>query len=302
MSQDNLYSQKRHQPSLIRESYLDFILSRQAMLCTPRTVKFYQDTLCKFLDWLEKEAVTEPELITARQVRAFLASYAERGCKDSYVHTYARSIRTFVRFLYQEEYVPKLISFQMPRIGEMMLPVLSIEEVKRILAACETVRDKAIILLMVDTGLRRSEVCSLNWENINLRSGICMVKKGKGKKDRIVVLGVVTRRSLIAYRRKVTKTDNSPLFQTNNGKRLSPLGLRSILLRLSNQTGIHVTPHSLRRTFVVLSLRGGMSLAHIQTLMGHSTLKMTMYYARMSDDDLLLAHQEHGPVDSFLHS
>ena len=136
MSQNNLYSQKRHQLSQIRESYLDFILSRQAILCTPRTVKFYQDTLCKFLDWLENESITEPELITARHLREFLASYAERGCKDSYVHTYARSIRTFIRFLYQEEYIPKLISIQMPRIGEMRLPVRFQRRINR----CWTVR------------------------------------------------------------------------------------------------------------------------------------------------------------------
>jgi site-specific recombinase XerD len=59
------------------------------MLCIPRTLKFYKDTLTKFLDWLEKESIFEPELITANHIREFLASYAERGCKDSYVHTYA---------------------------------------------------------------------------------------------------------------------------------------------------------------------------------------------------------------------
>jgi site-specific recombinase XerD len=64
---------------------------------------------------------------------------------------------------------------------------------------------------------------------------------------------------------------------------------------------IHIYTHSLRKPFVVISLKGGMSLSHIQSLMGHSTLKMTLHYARMSDDDLLLAHQEHGPVDTFFH-
>jgi integrase/recombinase XerD len=301
MSPINHNTQKRHQPSPIKESYLDFLLSRQAMLCTPRTLKFYKDTLTKFLDWLEKENISEPEQITAKHIREFLASYAERGCKDSYVHTYARNIKTFMRFLYKEEYIPKLVSIQMPRIGEMRLPVLSIDEVRQVLSACDTSRDKAIILLMVDTGLRRSEVCSLNWDDINLQSGICMVKNGKGKKDRSVVLGVVTRFSLISYRRTIPVSDKFPLFQTSNGKRLTPLGLMSVLLRLSNQTGIHISAHSLRRTFVVLSLRSGMSLAHVQALMGHRSPYMTLHYARLVDDDLLLAHQEHGPVDSLLH-
>jgi integrase/recombinase XerD len=300
MFANNTKTQKGHQPSTLQESYLDFILSRQVMLCTPRTMKFYRDTLGKFLEWLGGEEVTEPEQITAKHVRAFLASYAERGCKDSYIHTYARSIRTFIRFLFQEEYIPKLVAIQMPKIGEMRLPVLSIDEVKQVLKACDHQRDKAIILLMVDTGLRLAEVCSLNWGDIDLSTGICIVRMGKGKKSRSVVLGVVTRRMLLSYRRAVPNNDDTPVFQTSTGKRLAPFGLRSILVRLSKQSGVYFSAHALRRTFVVLSLRGGMSLAHVQAFMGHSSPTMTMHYAQLVDDDLIAAHQEHGPVDKFI--
>lgn len=73
-----------------------------------------------------------------------------------------------------------------------------------------------------------------------------------------------------------------------------------MLVRLSQRTGVHVSAHALRRTFVVMSLKGGMSLAHIQGLMGHSSPKMTLHYARLVDDDLLTSHQKHGPVDNFL--
>ena len=256
MFANNSKTQKEYQPSTLQESYLDFMLSRQVMLCTPRTLKFYKDTLGKFLEWLEKEGVTEPEKITAKQVRAFLASYAERGCKDSYIHTYARSVRTFTRFLYEEEYIPKPVSIQMPKIGEMRLPVLSIDEVKRVLEACHHQRDKAIILLMVDTGLRLTEVCSLNWGDIDLSNGICIVRMGKGKKARSVVLGVVTRRILLSYRRTIPNNEDYPVFQTSTGKRLAPFGLRSMIVRLSKQSGIQFSAHALRRTFVVLSLRG----------------------------------------------
>lgn len=300
MFPNDFSSVKEHQLSTLQESFLDFILSRQAMLCTPRTVKFYRDTLTKFLEWLEKAALDDPAGITPRHIRAFLSLYAEKGCKDSYIHTYARSIRTYVRFLFQEEYIPQIIKFEMPRIGEMRLPVLNIDQVKRLFDSCSVPRDKAIILLMVDTGLRRAELCSLNWGDVDLKTGICIIRRGKGKKSRTVILGVVTRRALLAYRRTISPNEHDPVFQISTGKRLSPYGLRSLLVRLSNKANVNVSAHALRRTFVVLSLKGGMSLAHIQSLMGHTTPKMTLHYARLSDEDLLTAHQEHGPIDNFL--
>ena len=97
MYKNKIEIQKKYQPSTLQESFLDFILSRQAMLCTARTLKFYRDTLGKLLEWLQQEGVSEPEEITARHIREFLAGYAERGCSDSYIHTYARSIYQIVR-------------------------------------------------------------------------------------------------------------------------------------------------------------------------------------------------------------
>ena len=289
-----------YKPSRLEDCFLDFMLSRKAMLCTPRTLKFYRDTLGKFMEWMQKQGVTKPTEITSKHIRAFLATYVERGCKDSYIHTYARSSRTFLRFLHQEGYIPEQISFQMPKIGEKRLPILSIAEVKQVVKACMTTRDKAIILFLVDTGLRLAEATAMNWGDIDIESGMCQVRNGKGKKDRSVVIGITTRRTLLKYRQEMTNHDDYPLFQTQNGNRLSPGGLRSMCVRLSNKTGVHINPHALRRTFVVMSLKGGMSLAHVQALMGHKTPTMTLEYAKLVDDDLLSAHKEHGPVDYFL--
>jgi site-specific recombinase XerD len=289
-----------HKPSQLKDCYLDFMLSRPAMLCTPGTMKFYRDTLGKFLEWLEGQEIIEPEQINAKYVRAFLATFAERGCRDSYIHTYARSARTFIRFLFAEGYIPEPVVFQMPKIGEKRLPILSIQEVQEVIHACQEKRDKAVIMLMVDTGLRRSETCNMDWGDVDLASGLCLVRNGKGKKDRSVVIGVKTRRVILRYKQEVANDDCDPLFQTRSGNRLSPLGLRSLLVRISKRTGIRVSPHTLRRTFVVMALKGGMSIAHVQAIMGHRTPIMTLEYVKLVDDDLLDAHREHGPVDNFL--
>lgn len=288
-----------HQPLTLNDCFLDFMLSRQAMLCTTQTLRFYKNTLGLFLKWLESQNVSQPEDVTAKHVRAFLASFAERGCSDSYIHTFARSIRTFLRFLHSEGYIPEPIQFQMPKIGEKRLPVLSIDDVRKALSVCEQSRDRLLLLMMVDTGIRRAEICALNWGDIDIPTGLCMIRKGKGKKYRSVVIGIKTRRCLLKYRQTVNSEDKDPVFQKNNGERLSPLGVRSVLLRISQRAGIYISPHALRRTFVVTALKGGMSIAHVQAIMGHTTPIMTLEYARLVDEDLLSAHHAHGPVDTF---
>jgi site-specific recombinase XerD len=154
---------------------------------------------------------------------------------------------------------------------------------------------------MVDTGLRRAEVCALNWDDLDISSGLVRVVRGKGGKARSVVVGAITRRALLGYRRSLTSTPASPVFQTQGGKRLTANGLRSLLLRLGQRAGVQVTPHALRRTFATMSLRAGMNLLHLQGLLGHSTIEMTRRYVQMLDDDLLEAHREHGPIDFLLH-
>lgn len=164
--------------------------------------------------------------------------------------------------------------------------------------ACN-VRDKAIVLFMADSGLRRGEVVNLNWSDVNIETGLVKVKQGKGKRDRSAVIGAKTRRALLAYRRSLSPIgDTSPMFQTDEGTRFTPSGFIRIFIRLTKRTGIHVTAHALRRTFAILALRAGMNALHLQALGGWASLDMVQHYAQMIDDDLLREHKAHSPVDS----
>ena len=92
--------------------------------------------------------------------------------------------------------------------------------------------------------------------------------------------------------------DNIKLFQSNKGVRFTGSGLRCVFKRLYERTGIHVTPHAMRRTFTILSLRASMRLLHLQTLGGWDDPEMIEKYAQMVDDDLLREHKAHSPVDN----
>ena len=284
----------------LQDAYTDFLLSRQAMMCTSRTMLFYEFTLGKISDWLERNDVHQPQAITSRHVRALLGEMVEKGLSDSYIHSFARVIRTFIRFLLKEKYIYEPVEFEMPKIGKKRLLVYTKEEVQKILKASIDKRDKAFILLMVDSGLRKAEVISLNWGDVDISSGIVRVEKGKGRKARSVVIGVHTRRALLRYKNEVDSNDAKPLFQTKSGGRFTSSGIRSWTLRISGRANIHISPHALRRTFATLSLRAGMNVIQLQGLLGHSTLEMTRHYIEILDEDLVKAHEEHGPIDKFI--
>ncbi len=285
---------------LLDDAYTDFILSRQAMLCSPGTLRFYKFTAGKFVEWLKSNSINSPEDIASRHVRSYLAELNAKGLSDSYINGHARAIRTLLRFLHSENYISHLITFKMPPIAKKRLLVLSVDELKKVIQACLSPRDKAIVLLLADSGIRRAELCALNWSDVDIKTGIVRIERGKGGKSRTVVMGVNTRRALLAYRRTINNNSNSALFQTKNESRLTPRGLRSALLRVGERAGVKVTPHALRRTFATLSLRAGMNILQLQALLGHSSLDMTRQYIELLDEDLLEAHKEHGPIDMFI--
>jgi len=284
----------------LQDAYTDFILSRQAMQCTAATLAFYRYTAGVFLTWIEAQSIASPQDVTARHVRAYLAELTARHLSDWTIHDHARAIRTLLRFWHNEGYITTLVKFDMPRLSKKRLPVLTAAQLMQIVKVCD-VRAKAVILFMVDSGLRRAETIALNWNDVDIQSGLVRVRLGKGRKDRSAVIGATTRRALLKYRRTLDASrasEHAPLFQTTDGRRFVSDGFIQIFKRLNKQTGIHVTPHILRRTFVILSLRAGMNVLTLQSLLGHEDLTMVKHYAQMVDDDLLTEHKAHSPVDS----
>jgi integrase/recombinase XerD len=248
LSPETTTQARRYLASLaLLDAYTDFVLSRQAKNCTPATMAFYGNTAGKFLEWIESQGVTDPGEVSARHVRQYLAQLISMGLKDTTTHDHARAIRTLLKFWHAEGYILSPVKFDMPKFERKRLPVLSPDELKQLIKQCNP-RDRAIILLIVDSGLRRSEVSRLNWDDLDVQTGLIRVKQGKGKKDRSSVIGATTRRALLAYRRTLADRDG-PMFQGIHGGRLSSEGLLLMFTRISKRTGIHVTAHALRRTF-----------------------------------------------------
>ena len=160
------------------------------------------------------------------------------------------------------------------------------------LSVCGT-RDRALVMTLIDSGLRRGEALALNREDLDLRTGAIHVRRGKGGKARVTYVGAKTKRALLRWGGGQRSSAIFPL---------TPSGGATLMARLSHKSGIHITFHKCRRTFATWALRRGMDLITLQRLLGHSSLEMVRKYAQLSDIDLKAAHSSTGPVDNYLHS
>jgi len=269
--------------STLFDAFEDFMLSREAALCSPQTIDFYRRMLKPFL------AFASDGELSNRLVRSFLATVAQRGVSSATVHAHARAVRAFVRFAYQEGWIDQPTKVQMPRLQQKRMEVLSPEDVNRVLSACGT-RDRALVMTLIDSGLRRGEALALDWEDVDFHTGSVHVRRGKGGKARVTYVGARTRRAPLRWR---AAHRSSPLFP------LTASGGATLMARLSHKSGVHITFHKCRRTFATWALRGGMDIFALQRLLGHSTLEMVRRYVLQTDGDLQSAHRRSGPLDNW---
>ncbi len=270
--------------STLPVAFEDFILSREAMLCSPATIDFYRRMLKPFL------AAANGSPPSNRMVREFLSSVAQRGVSSATVHAHARAVRAFVRFAYEEGWIEEPVTVRMPRLEQKQMEVLSREDARRVLSVCGT-RDRALVMTLIDSGIRRGEALALDWEDVDFRTGAVHVRRGKGGKARVTYVGAKTK---IALLRWGGGQRSSAIFP------LTASGGTTLMARLSRKSGVHITFHKCRRTFATWALRQGMDLLSLQRLLGHSSLEMVRKYALQTDHDLRLAHLRNGPLDNLL--
>jgi integrase/recombinase XerD len=168
-------------------------------------------------------------------------------------------------------------------------------------------RDEAIILTLLDTGLRASELCALTLADLDLKAGKLQVRHGvmggaKGGKGRQVYIGKITRKAIWRYisSRGTVVNPDAPLFICQLGFPFNKDSLRQLLGRIGKRANIHkVFPHKFRHTFAITYLRSGGDVFTLQALLGHSSLDMVRHYAQIAQIDVEKAHQKASPADNW---
>jgi len=275
---------------------------------SPGTLRFYRDKLTAFTRWLARAGYDDLLLagLQPTHLRDFLTEERKRTSAQQARHCYV-SLRVFFGFLADDGVIAEspMGKVDAPKLPKKLIPALTVEQVTALLATCDRdfygVRDRAMILLLLDTGLRAAELLSLTTEQVAARAGGKLVVMGKGSKQREVFFGPTTAAALKDYLRRLDGINTSALFVNQYGEPLTYSGLAQVLRRRGKTAGLpdHVThPHAMRHTFATLFLRNGGNVFALQRLLGHATLSMTERYLTLTGDDLAAAHKEYSPADT----
>ncbi|MCB0111892.1 MAG: tyrosine-type recombinase/integrase [Caldilineaceae bacterium] len=275
-----------------------FLLDREAQNLAPLSLRTYRARLGRFVEWCNGAEVVG---INATHIRAYQAQLL-RDMADVTAKNHMTDIKTFLRFCVDERMIAESPAdrVKLPRVAERLPKVLTADQVRKLYATCYTDRDRAMLLAMLDTGARAGEFCQLNYEDVDISTGIVTIREGKPRRDREAYLSARTRKEVLRYIKGEGITQG-PLWRAERGgHRLTPAGLGQMLSRLGERNGIHVTPHMLRKTFVTTLLRAGVDVYTLQRLSGHKSLEALRPYISVANADAQAAHRRNSPVQNLL--
>ena len=260
------------------------------------TIKNYRHEISQFLDFLKEQGIDSWDGVDRYVLRRYLAWLQAEGYVKASIARRISELRSFCRYLVREDILDtnpiRVISS--PKIPKRLPNYLAPHEVEALLAAPDATvpqgqRDRAILEVLYASGLRVSELVSLNLSNLDLRHGELRVW-GKGGKERLALLGQPACKALTRYiqdgRSKLIKENRATnaLFLNRLGSRLSTRSVSNVLDKYANLAGLErrVTPHVMRHTFATHLLDGGADLRTVQELMGHASLSSTQIYTHVS--------------------
>lgn len=296
-----------------------FVITKETEGRSPKTTTWYRDLLTRFSDYLGNPRLAQVSIDDARRFIAYLQAKETRWedhpiskpvagkLSTSTIHAYIRALKAFSNWAAEEGFVkfPPFTRLKKPRLPETMIEVLSDDEVKRLLEAINPncilgARLYAMVLLLLDTGIRASELTTLTLDNTSLDE-CCIKVNGKGNKERIVPFGVTTKKALLRYIHTFRPEPNDGvkvLFLNEDGDRLTSTGLAQAIKRLGIKAGIpRLHPHLLRHSFAVKFLMAGGDIMSLKRMLGHTSLSVTQVYLKLADSDVQNQHRKFSPVD-----
>lgn len=279
-----------------------FLISCRVDGLSPATLKNYQYQLGRFVKFcLEAE-----EKDTTQQIRLFLLKLRETNSPVS-VGDYYKAIKRFFNWLVDEGLLEKtpMQNIKPPKKVVKIIRPFSQQDIDNLLLLVSSnhfvdLRNKAIILMFLDTGLRLSELAGIQLADIDLDRETIKVM-GKGARERVVRIGKTTQKALLRY--LLNRHDDYPcLWVTEERRPLSVAGVQIAIKKLCYRAEITDAkrgPHTFRHTFGTQALRNKADIREVQSLLGHSTLRTTLTYVQtVQSEDAIKSHRRFSPVDN----
>jgi len=269
-------------PDVIVDPLEDFISALTIAGASENTIKLYRTAIKDFIDFIKKD----PRQVTVSDLNKWIIDILNRNTKTKLVldglekrreksvtaRVYITAVIRFLKWLEID------IKPTMPRTKRKEIRALSEEEIEKIKASVKKGKDKLLIQLLLDTGLRAKELLSIRKSDISIEKRYIIVRNTKNGEERIVFFTEETAKLLKKYIKKIG--DNERIFN------MTYEALYRKLKRLGKKIGIDLRPHILRHTFATIAIKKGMPVPVVQKLLGHKDIRTTQIYTHLITEDL----------------
>jgi integrase/recombinase XerD len=288
----------------------DFIARCHAKNLTPRTIEWYEMRIRCFSRWCEDNGMRMARSLSTEALEQYLIDEQSRGISPNTVHSMAQMVKTLCRFGYRKGYMPDIITgqFEMPKVPQVLIETFTDDQLRALLNAPSPrrwsgVRDRAILLMLLDTMARLSEIADLSERDVELDDRIIRVM-GKGRKERELPIGKAAALAAGRYRRSVADLQpDDPFFISQYGKKLDRRSIYDLVRQYGQRAGIkgvRCSPHTLRHTGAKRFILNGGDVFTLQRMLGHTTMYMVRRYVQLSNLDVRQQHARFSPADSLL--
>ncbi|WP_085508995.1 tyrosine-type recombinase/integrase [Thalassobacillus devorans] len=270
-----------------------------------RTQRSYKTNLMAFLKYAESEfGITELEEIKSTHIKQYGMYMTKKGRKATYINNIFKAVRSFINYCIDEGYLmPKFsptAKVQWLKESKPVINAFTPEEIRDMVNAFKTntfieARNKLIIMMLADTGIRNLELCQLMQSNI----GATTIKiVGKGNKERYIAISPALNKYLLKYRRireHYLKNDfngHDNLFLSFTGKPLTVEAVERVVKVAGERAGItrdiRISPHTIRHTYAQMMLMNGIDVYSLSRLLGHENINITKRYLQSLQDEQIV--------------
>lgn len=274
----------------------EYLIEIEVRKYTPKTIRGYRVGLNLFLRFC-KEHLDQDEIddITLATVRQFAKFMTEAGRKGTYINGLLKTIKSFLQYCYEEGYggFNTKRNFKWCKEERPVITTFRPSDVRQMLQNCKgydfiSIRDKAVLTLLFETGIRCWELCCIQKEDIH---DDFIVIKGKNHKQRVVPITPILQKALLRYETAAEnyftlKSTDNYYFLSFHGRQLTNSAVEHIVKRHgAGITGVRVSPHTCRHFFAQQQIKLGTDLYTISRLLGHENIRITQTYLNSLRDD-----------------
>lgn len=290
----------------LQQAFEGFLVEQQIRGNSPKTLTYYQSGMNRFQGFLARN----PELpeLNLSLLREYALHLQNQELTTVTRQSYVRALRAFLTWCYSEELLSVNLSekFKLPKAKRKVIDILTDEEARRLMTSFNPrylvqLRNYCICALMLDSGLRMDEVATLDLSLLHLPEGYAIVN-GKGAKQRVVPLGLNTRKALLRYlNRRPGCAPTSKVFLKSDLQAVTDDTVKQVFRKLKKRIGIpRIRAHLLRHTFATRYLENGGDIYALQQILGHTSLEMVKRYVHSTHQKTVSKFSDYSPLDRLL--